>query len=383
MTCGCIFTCLKGKKRSISNVQLTEPFLISSTPDNYEDEPKSKEERIITTSSLAPTANPESSSLLGLGPECFDGQCVLNMNMNNASKYANVPDEDLDDIQKLEKHCPSGTDAERHRFLKAKGGNYDLALEQLKAYLEWREDYDLDHSHITISPSLELMATKSSDEDWYSCASSDGTLDEIDWTYASDKALTYDDMDVDGHNDNVSDSLPNMLPQLARILTIPGSDDYLRDHDGNRILHLMPAQIDPSLASDDTFALSIAFYLESKLGRNSMEKLSVVLDVRAGRGWANPKAVKLVPFIRKITSILDRNFPERLTMLVLFPLPRAAAVLWKMIKLFLDPNTASKVAVVAGPAATDSPAPYKQMEKLMEREIIDRMEAIRFAAFTS
>lgn len=284
------------------------------------------------------------------------------------SPLLEVPDEQLSDLQKLEKHCPAATKAERQRFLNAKGGKYELAYEQLKHYLEWREEYDLDH----IIGSLPIPSV---DEDFQSCASSDLSLDEMDWRFASDKALSYDS----GH----ADSLPSMLPQLARILTIPGSDEHLRDHSGNRILHLLPAQMDPHIAADSTFSLCIAFYLERKLGRNSAEKMAVVIDVRGGHGWANPKPGKLIPFIKKVSSIMERNFPERLSKSILFPMPRAAAMLWKMIKLFLDPNTAEKIVVVSGYAHNDSPPPYKRMEAYMGREVIDRMETIRFATFTA
>lgn len=79
---------------------------------------------------------------------------------------------------------------------------------------------------------------------------------------------------------------------------------------------------------------------------------------------------------------MERNFPERLSKCVLFPMPRVAAVVWKMVRAFLDPNTAAKIAVLAGAALTHSPPPYKKMEEHMDLEVIERMEAIRLATFT-
>jgi hypothetical protein len=297
-------------------------------------------------------------------------QCLHENNVHPQSSFGSVSDEALNDLQKLEKHFPLSTLAERQRFLNAKGGNYNLAYEQLRHYLEWREQYDLDRfDHIVAVPS----AASHDEEEWISCASSDGTLDEMDWRCASDKALSYDD----GH----PEVLPSVLPQLVRILTLPGSDEHLRDHNGNRILHLLPAQMDPYVASHQTFALCIAFYLERKLRRDTLEKMTVVIDVRAGYGWANPKPNRLIPFIKGVSSIMEKNFPERLSRSILFPLPRAAAVIWGVIKKFLDPNTAEKIAVISGNAGTDAPPPYKKMEEYMDRRVIDRMEEIRIDSF--
>jgi hypothetical protein len=292
---------------------------------------------------------------------------------NQQTKHQDIPGAQLDDLQMLEKHCPLATHAERVRFLKAKAGNYKLAVEQLKNYLEWREMHDLDR--VSSIPNAFSSPTDSSDDDFHSCASSYGTLDQFDWKFASDKALAYEEGDSFG-------STGMTLPQLARILTIPGSDEHLCDREGNRILHLLPAQMDLNVASAETFQLCIAYYLERKLSRESMEMLTVALDVRGGRGWANPKPMKLVPFIKKVSSCMEKNFPERLSKLILFPMPRAAAVLWEMIKRFLDPKTASKIAVIPGSAVYTALPPVQKMDVHIERATIELMEANRVETFS-
>ena len=224
---------------------------------------------------------------------------------------------------------------------------------------------------------MPMSPALSCDDSFHSCASSDASIDQIDWKYASDKALTH----CADENNNKNTRTPAMLPQLVRMLTLPGSDEHLCDREGNRILHLMPAQMNPAVASAETFTLCIAFYLERKLSRDSMEKLAIAIDVRGGRGWANPTPNKLVPFIKKVTACIDKNFPERLSKAVLFPMPRTAAMIWGVIKRFLDPNTASKFAVIPGAAANESPPPYKKMEIHVERDVIELMEEIRVATF--
>lgn len=293
--------------------------------------------------------------------------------VDETTKYANIPDNQLDDFQRLQKYCPDATKEECTRFLEAKHLNYDLALEQLTSYLKWRKELSLDEESIsTISP------TKSDEFDFESCATSEQTVDELDWHHATDKAIQY--LKSVG-KDTTRNGEPLELPQLARIVTCPGSDEHLKCSNNDRILHLLMAQMDPHIASDMTFALTIAFYLDRKLSRNSMEKMTIVLDVRAGHGWANPRPNQLIPFIRHINHIMERNFPERLSKLILFPMPSIATAIWKIIRAFLDPNTARKIAVISGSSSEKALPPYKVLEKHLDRKAIDRMEELRLNSF--
>jgi len=136
------------------------------------------------------------------------------------------------------------------------------------------------------------------------------------------------------------------------------------------------------MGDEDTFTLCLAFYLERKLRRDSMEKLAICIDVRGGRGWSNPRASSLLPFIKKVTACLERNFPERMQKGIVYPMPRIAMGLWKLVKIFLDKNTAGKIALVGGNASTEANPPYKKMEPYIEYQIIEHMEAIRIESFT-
>jgi len=370
MPCRCLIGYCLRRRLQQPNTQLREPLVVVSSSGQYDSHDVDKEDLRSTIIN-----NYNSDNIITLEEDrneqkqeniIEDLTDIMGRPKKNQPALGQVSDEILNDLQKLEKHFPFSTLAERRRFLNAKAGKYDLAFEQMKHYMVWRERYDLDHVGLTTFSSQE-------DEDWKSCASSDGTMDEIDWKCASDKALSYDG----GHPDH----MPSTLPQLVRILTIPGSDDHLTDREGHRILHLLPAQMDPHVASHETFALCIAFYLERKLGRDTMEKMTVVIDVRAGHGWANPRPNKLIPFIKGISSLMERNFPERLSKSILFPLPRAATVIWGVIKKFLDPHTAEKIAVISGDAGPDAPPPFQKMEVYMERKVIDRMETIRIDSF--
>lgn len=172
-----------------------------------------------------------------------------------------------------------------------------------------------------------------------------------------------------------------ILPRLARMVINEQTGENLNDTNGSRILQLQPAQLDSKKASYEVYVTAISIYLDKKLSRRSLEKITVCVDVRAGHGWPNPPAGSIVPFIKMIISTLERNFPERLSRSVLFPLPMAATSLWKLIKLFLDPNTASKVVIIRGGANKDSILVMKRFEKYITTDTLQIMEKNRSSSF--
>lgn len=302
------------------------------------------------------------------------------------------------DLQLLQSKCPEATFCELRRFLNAKDGEYSKALAQLTAYLDWRNKHGLNdsyHCSKRISndihedePTLDSSWSDNdhhNDDDsdiWHTCASDEARLDTLDWRFASQAALWHE-----RNSDRLGKSnLATLtLPQLARILPQSPSrssdDGPPRDQHGHRILQFLPARMDLSKASETAFALSIALYLERKLDRDSFEKITVAIDVRGGTGWANPKPQKLIPFIKQVAGILEQNFPERLARCLVFPVPAAAALLWRVIKVFLDPNTVQKVALIKGDSRNEAPAPYTSMEVHIGKEVLKDMEDFRCASF--
>jgi len=337
-----------------------------------------------------------------------------------------VSPEENRDLQRLQQTFPTSTLQERKRFLDAKGGDFDKALEQLKAYIEWRTEYKLDSSYHcsskllrenhsdsrndnnfdnNYSSTLELSRRSSSsgvceNEIWHSCVSDEASLDELDWKFASQTALWCEQNSASSNSTNsdqnyraaspqhqqqaaATNTMTNTLPQLARILPPTGMSmsSCPRDQHGHRILQFLPARMDLSKASDKAFALSIALYLERKLNRYDDEKVLVAIDVRGGDGWANPRPQQLVPFIRQVAALLEQNFPERLARCVLFPVPAAATFLWRVVRVFLDPNTVTKIDFCKGDSRTSAPAPYRSMETHVSSPVLKMMEDFRVKSF--
>ena len=314
--------------------------------------------------------------------------------MRPKSNAAAIPVGDY--FQILQQKCPRATPCELRRFLNAKDGNCSKAMTQLTAYLDWRNEHGLDdvyHCSKSISndvvvheddPTLDSSWSENDETEtdiWHSCASDEERLDELDWIFASQAALWHDRASLNHGKSHLTNTAS--LPQLARILPPSSScsSGAPQDQNGNRILQFLPARMDLSKASETAFALSIALYLERKLDRDSMEKITVAIDVRGGTGWANPRPQKLLPFIKQVAGLLEQNFPERLAGCLVFPVPAAATLLWRVVKVFLDPNTVKKVGLIKGDSRNEAPAPYATMEEYILKSVMQQMEEFRCASF--
>jgi hypothetical protein len=269
----------------------------------------------------------------------------------------------MEHLQELSNAVPEATEAEKKRFLIARKGDFNGALDQLKSYIEWRKECHLD----------DFDDNKTLGE----------VQDEADWIHASRAAIMFYEQKNDNVDENKVNDTLKPLPQLANMVTDNGSETFLKSKDGDRILQLLPAKIDANQADAQTYALAIAFYVDKKLDRESMEKIVVSVDVRAGSGWANPPAKNVVPFIKKVVSLLERNYPERLSKCILFPLPSAATILWRMIRVFLDANTASKMIVISGGAGIDDKVSPEKFDNILDEAVHKRMEEIRSKSFTA
>lgn len=248
----------------------------------------------------------------------------------------------------LEDRVPDATDEERDRFLVAYRGNVEKAAKALSHYLEWRA------SHAPTPDDLSMVNT--------------GDADTDDWNLS---VLCAQRM--------LSQKLCVEIPRAACIRMLQGLP--VRDREGFRVLHILPGMMDDRLMSYQTYALAVALYIDRKLARDSTERLTVVIDVRGGRGWRNPHAVKLLPFIKSTSLLLLALFPERMARTLVFPLPSSFAWIWKVVRRVLDPLTREKIAVLTGAAAIVSPPPIPQMTKHLSEEAAHFLEEERVAAF--
>ncbi|KAL3937210.1 MAG: hypothetical protein SGBAC_007637 [Bacillariaceae sp.] len=159
--------------------------------------------------------------------------------------------------------------------------------------------------------------------------------------------------------------------------------DTICDKNENRIMHLIPARINPDWANARTYANTFAVYMDHNLDRGSTEKLTIVIDIRAGTGWSNKPVLKMMSILRAIIKTFETNFCERVEKFVVFPVPRIARGIFNAIKILFDPMTAKKVVLISGPDSVDAPAPRDEIEEHIDFEVIDYMEVARKSLFRS
>eukprot|EP00435_Cladocopium_sp_Y103_P029476 s464_g7.t1 len=115
------------------------------------------------------------------------------------------------------------------------------------------------------------------------------------------------------------------------------------------------------------YTLAICHVLDG-IFESEEDRVTVLIDVRRGEGWPNPPAIKLLPFIRACASIISDHYPERLSRLILFPVPWVAKVILGIVQRLLDPVTFNKIILVTGDDQIGSPCNAKELRKYITKE---------------
>ena len=257
-------------------------------------------------------------------------------------------------LQRLAEEFPEATRAEVRRFL-AEHKTVSSASKKMKAYFSWRVKNQ--EAMNAVSSSSGARSTTLDDRSvWEVCCRATAHL----------------------VSPTISQEL--RLPQIIRLVQ-DQEEQNMRDVEGNRVLLLLPAMLDTKVASVSTYSLATMLYIDTILDRSSMETPTLVLDVRPGRGWANPAPQKVIPYLQKISQVGANMFPERLNRAVAVPVPAMAVGLWNMAKPLLDKKHAARVSFVGGPATGRSPLPKDEMLKFFPSELVEEMEERRRSSF--
>jgi hypothetical protein len=273
-----------------------------------------------------------------MSPSTCPGDCALNFACKQPGS------KELGDIQLA---LPGSTHAERWRFLTDRDGDSKSAIKKLRNYLEWRSRH---------------------------CDDSMNHLDP--WTYSTHMALqaagrNRDSTIQSAHGADTTAKLPCALFMMEHGQSA-GNKKYVQ--------HL-PARIDTKLANTSVYALALAIYIDRALDRTSTEKVTLVIDVRSGYGWANIKAYHLLPFMQSTVRLLCDLHPLRLERCIIFPVPTMANYIWMAVKPFLGKGTVEKICLVSGPAGTNDGLPEK-LKTDLDCDLIRKFEEKRASCFT-
>jgi hypothetical protein len=310
--------------------------------------------------SSSPTSSVRSiSSLSGDQSDIVDDEVDDDEVLNNNHFEENM--------RRMGSICPDSTIAERRRFLLACNNNVQKASNRLNFYIEWRCRY----LHVQEENDIRIQRTNDYDYDTWveSCMIARVINEEPVLNIVLPRVIrTY---------------LPDQMFCRKNIVTTsPAStESYVTDNDGSRIFHIVPAMMDDRLAKQSTYTGAVAIYLDKMVSRESMEKVTICMDVRAGRGWPNIHAVRLVPFMKNSLKLLLPLFPERLYKCVVYPLPSAFFYLWTMMSKCIDPDTRDKIRVVPGKCTIESPPPTDKLIVHLGEEQAYLLEKSRVESF--
>jgi hypothetical protein len=258
---------------------------------------------------------------------------------------------------------------------------------KLETYLDWRKNSGLDYKQAKEDLSDEAAweyAVKRAYDIEESLAGTKQPTDTFEETACnvhsekkSEDACELDEQGEEGKN------APSDRADIDQVIFFHKSEDGepLCDKAGKRIMHLLPARINPGLAAAATYANVFAIYLDHSFDRSSTEKVTILVDIRSGEGWANTPVLAMMKVLSNIIKVFEYNFPERVEKFVVFPVPRIARGIFNAIKLLFDSNTANKIVLVAGSDGVDAPVPKEDIEEHIEGGVMDQTEQARLSYF--
>lgn len=188
-----------------------------------------------------------------------------------------------------------------------------------------------------------------------------------------------------------------MLRHLNSIKSVGYDDNFLKmvsitesvARNNTRIVYVMPAIFEFSSAKDELTigsaryeALSVACYFDSQLPRDSMEKLTVLIDVRAGVGkdFSNANAFKFLSFAKHTIHYLQCYFCERLDACIIFPVPSTMIFIWRLFRAFIDSDTRKRFKLISGDSDGLADIPIS-LEEVVHLDTIKRLETRRWSFF--
>lgn len=119
--------------------------------------------------------------------------------------------------------------------------------------------------------------------------------------------------------------------------------------DGQPVVWVRSKNFDKGRNFDDAVAAAMWMLNDVSEGMTAdaagPQQLTCVYD---RRGFSLRKNLDL-DLVKAMIDATQNNFPERLARVIVFPTGPVLRTLWKMVRLFMDAKTRSKVEFMAGP----------------------------------
>ncbi|GMH81272.1 hypothetical protein TL16_g08877 [Triparma laevis f. inornata] len=170
-----------------------------------------------------------------------------------------------------------------------------------------------------------------------------------------------------------TEAAPENLKTAQRGLGEGPSKTFIRkldglSNDGYPVLYIQGGKFDPIIPVEN-YTLMVAKLLFDTFSFDSVGKAAVLVDCRAGKGWPNPRADKMIPLIKNVNSLLANHFPDRTHQIILYPIPGFMKPIWNTISMLLDKKAREQFFVLAGANSQTGKVP-KDLGKFVRMEII-------------
>merc|ERR1712087_20291 len=93
--------------------------------------------------------------------------------------------------------------------------------------------------------------------------------------------------------------------------------------------------------------MAVAALLDERLPHSGYDRVTILVDVSGVKGGHNAPPQKYLSLCREMNSTLGTNFPERVSRLIVYPVPWLMRTVWALFSAFLDPATANKAVLLA------------------------------------
>jgi hypothetical protein len=139
--------------------------------------------------------------------------------------------------------------------------------------------------------------------------------------------------------------------------------------DGTRLLHFLSCTVDPALSPQVTGQLMLK-WLDTALPRHSMDRLTVLFDVREHHGLGkNRNVFDVWRHAFALPKLFQRYFPERVSRVIIYPVDEKARTAWRFLRHIVSPATSKRIVLIGGCSKLGSPCPREVLEYFDMQEI--------------
>lgn len=157
------------------------------------------------------------------------------------------------------------------------------------------------------------------------------------------------------------------------ILFVPTTPEgkLVRCAEGKPILYVAPARVNFDLYPPALYTACILLFCYKSFQE---EPFTVLVDVRAGRGWPNMPITRMYGWLRSCSGELSNLFPNALYKCIVFTVPFVAKALWYVVQPLLSTKITESLVLVNGSGTSYTTPLPEDMYQHVQREDLQPIE---------